>query len=91
MKGILHQRDTLLQSYTHGQSQEVYQVCHVAYNLMRLDERNMLALTSCLYRDPIQSYRRKRITLSQSVVLATVRDLGHRLTATIAAHGDDFE
>ena len=58
---------------------------------MRLDERNMLAPTTCLYRDPIQSYRRKRITLSQSVVRAVVRDLGHRLTATIAAHGDDFE
>ena len=54
---------------------------------MRLDERNMLAPTTCLYRDPIQSYRRKRITLSQSVVRAAERDLGHRLTATIAAHG----
>ena len=51
----------------------------------------MLATTSCLYRDPIQSYRRKRITLSQRVVRAAVRDLGHRLTATIAAHSDDFE
>ena len=51
----------------------------------------MLAPTSCLYRDPIQSYRRKRITLSQSVVRAAVRDLGHKLTATIAADGDDFE
>ena len=51
----------------------------------------MLAHTPCLYRDSIQSYRRKRITLSQSVVRAAVRDLGHRLTATIAAHGDDFE
>ena len=51
----------------------------------------MLVPTTCLYRDPIQSYRRKRITLSQSVARAAVRDLGHRLTATIAAHGDDFE
>ena len=58
---------------------------------MRLDERNMLAPTPCLYRDPIQCYRRKRITLSQSVVRAAVRDLGHRLTATIVAHGDAFE
>ena len=52
---------------------------------MRLDKGNMLAPTTCLYRDPIQSYRRKRITLSQSVVRAAVRDPGHRLTATIAA------
>ena len=51
----------------------------------------MLAPTPCPYRDPIQSYRRKRITLSQSVVRAAVRDLGHRLTATIVLHGDDFE
>ena len=58
---------------------------------MRLDERNMLAPTTCLYRDSIQSYGRKRITLSQSVVRAAMRDLGHRLTATIAAPGDDFE
>ena len=58
---------------------------------MRLDERNMLAPTPCLYRDPIQSYRRKRITPSQSVVRAALRDLGYRLTATIAAHGDAFE
>ena len=58
---------------------------------MRLDERNMWAPTTCLYRDPIQSYRRKRITLSQSVVRAAVRNLGHRLTATIAAQGDEFE
>ena len=56
---------------------------------MRFDERNMLAPTTCLYRDPIQSYRRKRITLSQSVVRAAMLDLGHRLTAAIAAH-DDF-
>ena len=55
---------------------------------MRRDKRNMLAPTPCLYRDQIQSYRRKRITLSQSVVRAAVRDLGHMLTATIAAHGD---
>ena len=56
---------------------------------------NTLALTTCLYRDPIQSYGRKRITLLQSVVRAAVRaavrDIGDRLTATIAAHGDDFE
>ena len=58
---------------------------------MRLDERNVLAPTTCLYRDPIQSYRRKRITLSQSVMRAAERDLGHRLTAAIVAHGDDFE
>ena len=58
---------------------------------MWLDERNILAPTSWLYRDPIKSYRRKRITLSQSVVRAAVRDLGHRLMATIAAHGDEFE
>ena len=58
---------------------------------MRLDERNMLAPTTCLYRDPIQSYRRKRIILSQSVVRAAVRDVGHRLTAAIAAHDDNFE
>ena len=51
---------------------------------MRLDERNMLAPTTCLYRHPIQSYRRKRITLTHSAVRAAVRDLGHRLTATIA-------
>ena len=56
---------------------------------MRFDERNMLAPTTCLYRDPIKSYRRKRITLSQSVVRAAMLDLGHRLTAAIAAH-DDF-
>ena len=58
---------------------------------MRLDEKNMLAPTTCLCRDPIQSYRRKRIILSQSVVRAAMLDLGHRLTATIAAHDDDFE
>ena len=58
---------------------------------MGLDERNMLAPTPCLYHDPIKSYRHKRITLSQSVVRAAVRNLGHKLTATIAAHGDDFE
>ena len=58
---------------------------------MCLDERNMLAPTPCVYRDPIKSYRQKRITPSQSVVRAAVRDLGHRLTATIAAHDDDFE
>ena len=56
---------------------------------MRFDEGNMLVPTTCLYRDPIQSSRRKRITLSQSVVRAAVLDLGHRLTATVAAH-DDF-
>ena len=51
----------------------------------------MLAPNPCHFRDPIQSYRRNRIILSQGVVRAAVHDLGHRLTATIAAHGDDFE
>ena len=34
---------------------------HVAHDLMRLDERNILAPIPCFYLNPIKSYMQKRI------------------------------
>ena len=49
------------QNLTLGQGREVIQKGHVAYHLMRLDERNAMRPTAYLYISSIESYWQKAI------------------------------
>ena len=49
---------------TSGQGQKVTYLGHTAYDLMRLDKRNIVKPASGLYLNPINSYKQKHILTS---------------------------